>query len=453
MEFVFDVTYDVEMTHLGDWILPAGIPFAVLKGRDLEECAYWLLDAMGARDLEWRIGGTGGGAPDGGRDLEATFYVSTPDGEMEPQHWWIECKGRKGTVEADEVRAAVNTSLAQDDLDHLVIVTNTTFSNPTRDWVKQWQAKHPRPRVKLWDHSNLERLLSQHPQVVLRLFSEALSAEGLLKAVNQRFWERVEYVPLKALQSFWNEHDTIDIDAPARLALIANEFAHGSIAERPWAARATRLQVLNTLYNSVRNLGYLYLRSEKAGVDQTPIVASLAHLVLAALRHTSAEELAHILHEDCFVLDGEKLPDEVVEHLLMPVLDRLASEMQDVCSSDCERIITTEPAVLVGEENPVASYWRRLEPAGGPSRDDPREILRIERHDAPCKVGFLVDRDHSCPLFEIGVTSANIAEFLAIIDRVVGYRFPEARERYRREDRSHAERKARLAEKERLKVG
>jgi hypothetical protein len=181
-----------------DWILPADIPLAGPKARDLEQCVYWLLDAMGARDLEWRTGGAGGGAADGGRDLEATFYVPSPDGDMEPQRWWIECKGRKGTVEPDEVKAAANNALALGNLAYLVVVTSTTFSNPTRDWVKLWQSAHPRPRLKLWDHGTLERLLSRHPTVVLRLFSEALSPDGLLKAAEQRFWKKLEYTPVKA---------------------------------------------------------------------------------------------------------------------------------------------------------------------------------------------------------------------------------------------------------------
>ena len=66
-----------------EWVLPAAIPFADLKGRDLEECVDWLLDAMGAKDLEWRTGGSGGGAADGGRDLEAHFYTPTADSELE----------------------------------------------------------------------------------------------------------------------------------------------------------------------------------------------------------------------------------------------------------------------------------------------------------------------------------------------------------------------------------
>src|SRR5712675_1141833 len=94
-----------------EWVLPASIPFANLKRRDLEECVYWLLDAMGAKDLEWRTGGTGGGAADGGRDLEARFYFPAADGELEAQKWWIECKGRSSTVEPDAVKAAVNNAV------------------------------------------------------------------------------------------------------------------------------------------------------------------------------------------------------------------------------------------------------------------------------------------------------------------------------------------------------
>lgn len=138
--------------------MPASTPFAGPKGHDLEECVYWLLDSMGAKDLEWRTGGCGGGAADGERDLQAAFYTPTVDGEIEAQKWWIECKDRAGTVEPDEAKSAVTSALAIEGLDYVVIATNTQFSNPTRDWVKLRQAKHPRPRIKLWDHAQLERL-------------------------------------------------------------------------------------------------------------------------------------------------------------------------------------------------------------------------------------------------------------------------------------------------------
>jgi len=113
----------------------------------------------------------GAGAADGGRDLEALFFAPNDSGEMTSLKWWIECKGRKGTVEADEVKSAINNALAYEGLHCIVIATNTQFSNPTRDWVKQWQIKHPIPQVQLWDQAQLERYLSRHPDVVLWLNS------------------------------------------------------------------------------------------------------------------------------------------------------------------------------------------------------------------------------------------------------------------------------------------
>lgn len=132
-----------------EWVLPSSIPFDRLRSKDLEQCVYWLMDAMGAKDLEWRSGGAGDGAADGGRDLTAKFYLPGADGEPEIQNWWIECKGRKGTLDKTAVVEAVNNSQSRTDLDFIVVATNTQFSNPTRDWVQVWQAGRGRPKVKI----------------------------------------------------------------------------------------------------------------------------------------------------------------------------------------------------------------------------------------------------------------------------------------------------------------
>ncbi len=54
-------------------ILPSEIPWESLHAKDFEECLYWLFDAMGARGLEWGVGGTGDGAADGGSQLMANI--------------------------------------------------------------------------------------------------------------------------------------------------------------------------------------------------------------------------------------------------------------------------------------------------------------------------------------------------------------------------------------------
>lgn len=88
------------------FVIPARIPWNRLRGKDLEECMYWLLDSMGARDLEWRVGGVGQGAPDQGRDLQASFYMADPSGQLEKQTWWVEAKGRSRTVPSTMVKKA-----------------------------------------------------------------------------------------------------------------------------------------------------------------------------------------------------------------------------------------------------------------------------------------------------------------------------------------------------------
>ncbi|MGY3582547.1 hypothetical protein ACVIGB_008388 [Bradyrhizobium sp. USDA 4341] len=240
-----------------EWVLPASIPFESLKRRDLEECVYWLLDAMGAKDLEWRTGGSGDGAADGGRDLEAHFYTPGANGEIESQKWWIECKGRASTVESSEVKSAVNNALATEGLDYVVIATNTQFSNPTRDWVKEWQSKHPRPKVKLWDHSQIERYLSRHPDVVLRLYSEALSSQGRFQAMETQFWNKLEFVTPRALADLWKVRRELELTGMGLFAAVVNEFANGSITHRPWGAFLNAPSLAAVLRTGLVNISYL----------------------------------------------------------------------------------------------------------------------------------------------------------------------------------------------------
>src|SRR5262245_1319469 len=102
-------------------VLPSQIPLADLRARYLEECLVWLVDSLGGKDLEWRHGGAAGGASDSGRDIEAHFHLTGPDGEVSKQKWWIEAKGRSKTVEPDAVKAAVHNARGKHDLDVLII--------------------------------------------------------------------------------------------------------------------------------------------------------------------------------------------------------------------------------------------------------------------------------------------------------------------------------------------
>lgn len=411
-----------------EWVLPAAIPFAELKSRDLEECVYWLFDALGAKDLEWRTGGSGNGAADGGRDLEAHFFTPGIDDDVEPQIWWVECKGRSGTVEKSEVQEACNNATAKDDLDVLVIATNTQFSNPTRDWVKDWQKKHRRPKVKLWDKEHLERLLSRHPAVVLRLFSDALSVQGQVQAMEARFWNRLEYSPPGQLQKIWTERKTLEFSEMSTFAAIASEFSNGSITKRPWAAMLETTSLIKTLHLAFVNVSYLVLKSVKSGTDQTPMIRAACYLLMAALQDMEPEAAADLVNVSLYRGKEEEMPEEVRSLLLMPIIDQLLSELQDVCSNDCTRMSAIKSANLTQSADEIATYWERFNSKGGETGEDEQDGRRllIEKTDAPCKVGFPLGPEVSCPLFGIEPTTGNLAEVLGTAKRVIAFRKAEA---------------------------
>ncbi len=408
-----------------EWLLPASIPFKELKGKDLEECVYWLLDAMGAKDLEWRVGGSGGGAADGGRDLEAHFFVPIADGEINEQIWWIECKGRNKTVEQEAVKSSVVNSMAFEGLDYLVIASNTQFSNPTQDWVKEWQKKYPKPKVELWDKAHLERFLSRHPDVVLRLFSEALSVEGRFQAMDSRFWNKLEFVTPKMLGDIWKAREDINFTAMGVFAVIVNEFANGKITRHPWGVAIDIQSLLEVLQIGLVNVPYLLNRSSKGGVDATPICRAFAYLLLVALDKLPAKDLAKFI-SDALYDQWNDVPEEVQEFFLMPIVDQLLSEMKDVCSADCQRISIPPNLALTEDKDEIEDYWQRFEPEGINKKDADRRYLVLEGHDAPCMVGFTVDKDNSCPLFDIQPTSKNIHDLLDIIKKVAAFRKAQA---------------------------
>ena len=119
------------------------------------------------------------------------------------------------------------------------------------------------------------------------------------------------------------------------------------------------------------------------------------------------------------------MPEKAQEFLLMPIADQLLSEMQDICTADCERVLPFRRGALTEDKDEVENYWLRLEPKGMEEPKD-RRTLRMEAYDKPCLVGFAVDKDHHCPLFTFEPVVKNFSDFLWIIKRVAAFRKREA---------------------------
>ncbi len=265
---------------INELIIPSEIPWQKIKGKELEELLYWLFDSMGAKNLEWRIGGTGGGAADQGRDLECFFYMSSPEGDLTSQTWWIEAKGRKSTVEPADVKESVLNAAGIKNIDILVIATNSNFSNPTRDWVKQWQDNNKRPIVKLWEKTDLEKYCSKHPVAVMRLFSKALSHQGKLEVTTSKYWNYAKFTDEQYLKELWENKNKIELSGESLIALVASEFANGNISKRPWAVFADEDMFLYCFSSLIVNALPIILRAHESGSKQLPVFQTCAYFIM-----------------------------------------------------------------------------------------------------------------------------------------------------------------------------
>jgi hypothetical protein len=378
-------------------VIPTAIPFDRLRSRELEECVYWLLDSMGAKELEWRLGSEDSPTADQGRDIEARFSMSSPDADVVLQRWWVECKGRKGTVEAGAVQRSLNNVTASSDIDVFVIVTNSRFSNPTRNWVKQWAKSHRLPTVKLWDKTDLERLLCRHPAAVLRVFSEALTPQGRLVVLRERFWQHTTYATEDHLKQLWQRIEELEWGTESVLAVVASEFANGSISRRPWLVRLECGDLLMFLRFGLANVLSFCLRAQQAGVDQDPYLDAMGYLLLRTLARYSNEQVLSVLGD---FMDAPKKAKRVMQGVVLaPLLHRLLMGVTDACTRDCVRV-STDLRLLAEDE--AEYYWGRLRESATAGREQTDKlIVTFEDHRKPCKVGFAVDKTHRCPLLTL----------------------------------------------------
>jgi len=403
-----------------DFVIPSQIPWEELKGKNLEECLYWLLDSMGGQDLVWRIGGKGSGSSDQGRDLECTFNTPTPTGDFNRERWWFDPKGRTATVKPSEVKEAVISARGNSDVDVFVVATNTEFSNATRDWVRDWVRSHPRPRILLWARTDLERFCSRYPDVAVRLFSESLSSQGRLELSRTRFWNYTFLSDEPALKQLWKDRRSLAWTSESLLAVIVSECANGDICARPWVTLVAAEDLLETLEIGLLNHLYLTRRATNSGTRQQPLIAALSYLVLACLDgldHLSVVKAVEDLWQE---FDGRV---RLREAILYPVLANLMDEIRDVCMDDCTRVVGER--VLRDEE--VEKYWNRLVEPDPDEKDESKRILIIEDPKKPCKVGFVVNDEIRCPVLHVDHPEKSLSTTLRVLKEIIRKRKPSSR--------------------------
>ncbi len=423
-------------------VIPTDIPWAEFKGTALEELLYWLCDAMGAQDLEWRAGAATGTSRDRGRDLEATFHVPEPGGTLRAERWWIQAKGRKDTVPPGAVRDAVVDVYGQGAADVLVIATNTRVSNDTRDWVAEFQRQHPRPSVRLWEQPDLERMLLDHPSVVARVAPDALSLEGQMAAATAAYWNRGQLPSHGQLDRFWESRTKLSFSSDDLLTVIVGEAARDGLLQHPWAAELDVEAVAAALTLGLVNVVAFLSRLERGGHDTEPLRLALVHLIVAGLVRLPAEAVAGLVEDPWQFFENASVPDDetkdkVRRYLIEPIVHRVRTYLGSACMADCERLygeLEREPAGA-----PEARWYEFLHSGNArPSGYREASPILMEIEDAVCRAGLPLDAEHGCP-FGASADVGTWKDLLKAVQPVVHNRLAQAIESHSDHDEDAAD--------------
>ena len=207
--------------------------FTDITAVEFENLVFHLLDEMGFSNLQWRKGGEGNSATDGGRDLEATFWSVQPSGSKE-QRYWFEVKYRSGQLEKSQVQNTILNAAGNNSKDNVIIVTNKTISNPTLDWVNQFQSAHKIPTVTIWQGHDLELLLRKNPRTLARFLPTSLAFSGRCKVIESKFSNLLILPSGSELRELWEHKDEFYDNSFLTLAACLAEVSYGDVIDQPW---------------------------------------------------------------------------------------------------------------------------------------------------------------------------------------------------------------------------
>lgn len=313
-------------------------------------------------------------------------------------------------------------------VDVLLIATNSQFSNPTRDWVKQWQETNPLPVICLWDRYDLERHVSKHPAVAVRLFADALSNQGRLEVLRSQFWNAYYFPEETDLKRVWRYRRELEWHPESLLAVLAGEIMNGDIGKRPWAMDIDDSMLCRLILCGLLNIPYFYLHATRIRSSNKPYWSALVHLILVALDRFTVGSVMNLfdITWKCY----KNTPSEEVKQIILSrIVLRLRAELGDVCLSDCSRVsrIPSDPEVL--DKNRIEVYWDQLRlPTNEtvkPVNEKPTNdaIFFIELFDTPCKVGFELNKEHRCPfMLEQEEETIDWGQMLTVFQQVISVR-------------------------------
>lgn len=127
-----------------------------------EKFLYDLLGALGFQDLKWHRGTPKNStSPDAGRDIEARWKITDPDGDDYFEKWFVQAKHYKSGVGVRAIKDAFDWADGERP-SVLLIATSSYLTKDARNWIETYERENkPSFRIKYWDRTKLEKLVER----------------------------------------------------------------------------------------------------------------------------------------------------------------------------------------------------------------------------------------------------------------------------------------------------
>ncbi|HCG5918245.1 restriction endonuclease [Vibrio parahaemolyticus] len=366
------------------------LDFSQITPEDFENLVFHLLDEMGFSNLNWRKGGEGNSATDGGRDLEATYWSVRPAESLE-EKYWFEVKHRSKQLEKIQVQKTVLNASGNNRKDNVVIITNKTISNPTKDWLSDFQLDHKTPRVMIWQGHDLELFLRKNPRTLAKFLPSSLAFSGRCKVIRSKFQNLMLLPSIGEVEELWRHRKTLkDEETHMLMIAVVAEVAYGDVCKRRWGIELDRITLFSITVSLIANLFPFIVACSKNNKEQSILIDAASYLLQCLLMREGVEIcLSAALTPEEYFEDLDVLPEEFQMKRCLPIINTILHDLSVQCSSrDCSKVSYLR---LTDENN---DYFERfLKPSPEQKNEEDNLILNSTIFD--CKLG-LVEKESYC---------------------------------------------------------
>ncbi len=378
--------------------------FSDIDPVEFEKLIFHLLDEMGFSNLVWRKGGEGNSATDGGRDLEATFWTVLPAGSKE-EKYWFEVKYRSNQLEKIQVQSTVLNAAGNNSKDNVVIITNKTISNPTLDWIKEFQVTNKRPNITVWQGHDLELLLRKNPRTLARFIPSSLAFSGRCKVIESKFSNLMLFPSGGELDELWEKRHYYQENSYLTFIVCIAEVAYGNINNHPWGMDIDKARLFEVVATGMLNAFSFLFKCNSLNRDQSILIDGLSYLTQCLLIRCGSELTANVLIDPEQYSESKRiLPDELKVTRYEPIFNTIFHDLGVQCSSKyCSKLHHMSP-----EDKP--DYFLKFIKSEKRPKEDERFLIMNSTVNE-CELG-LVAKDKCCPLGETTENTPSLVEDL-----------------------------------------